>query len=457
MKLYRSILVVDDETRWLRTMTMTLKQEVPEAKIFCCENSRQAVDTILQYEIDLVLLDLNMPFIDGETLLGQIRAQSPYTRVIIVTGVNETTTAVNCVKAGAYDYYVKGGQVDHLIASVRRALEIASLEITHRQLKDSLLSTGPSHCFDKIFSLNPTVLASINYLSALSSTPYPIVVEGECGTGKKTLLECYAEHLDVTESTVFLSLKNMTEQQVSRLLYGQVRGARTLGEPAEIGTFEQCQNGLVILEGVLENEASWLEPLLDVLMRRQYYRVGSNRPTALNCRVVLLTQLPLTVAWQQQRISLAHFSVLQTHHLVLPPLRQRKEDIGLLASECLERIATSMNLTFPPLSFEVINQLTSLPWPGNVTQLQARIYQAVIKGTNGQLCLDTLLEEVASDQATMRPSHQVTFSESLPTLSEVQQLLIHEALRRADYNQTVAANMLGISQGALSRRLKSSV
>ncbi len=455
MKLYRSILVVDDETRWLRTMTMTLKQEVPEAKVFCCENSCQALDMILNLEIDLVLLDLNMPHIQGEELLAQIMEAAPYTKVIIVTGVNETSTAVRCVKLGADDYYVKGGSVEHLVTCVRRLLEMANLAIAYRKMKQSLLGdSSVNGRFERFITHSAKVSDCIRYLQALTSSPYPIIIEGEEGVGKRLLAECYVEQLYSSESTLFFSLRSVAEEDILRMLFGQVRGANRMGEAAHIGIFEKYQNGVVVLDGILESDAAWVKQILEALTRRRYYPLGSERPQTLNCRVIILTQVSLQ-AWREDNgLPMAQYVALQTHHLVLPALRERPEDIGLLVSEFIEQIANQTGKTYSPINYETIRQLEALPWAGNVAELKSRVLEAAIRSEYSQLCLKTLLGNQAANDVATTVSATVEFPEVLPTLAEIQQQLIHEALLRTDFNQTAAAKLLGITQSALSRRLK---
>ncbi|NKF49470.1 sigma-54-dependent Fis family transcriptional regulator [Shewanella sp. WXL01] len=448
MKLYRSILIVDDETRWLRAMAVSLRQEVPEARVSCCENSRHAIDMIIGQDIDLVLLDLNMPHIGGEELLDTISEQAPFTRVIVVTGANDTATAVRCVKRGAYDFFVKGGRPEQLIACIRRALEVAALEVNYREVTQSFLGKKRLGKLPGIISQSSKMNDCIRYATALTRSSYPVVIESESGGGKRTFATGLAQLMDEENSAAHLQLEQF-KHSVIATLFGRVRGVNKVGEPAQLGFFEQNRGRVVILEGLFQLENDVINSVVNALISRQYYPLGSVQHMPLPCKVLVLTELPLQQLRDQGKVTPTQFVALHTHHIVLPPLRERPEDIGLLAAQFMQDACEHLNKPLIPLCFELVQQLEQESWPGNVAELRARVFKAVALGN-----LQALVNAAQNTEPDPDTETQVSFPNKLPTLSEVQQLLIHEALKRCNYSQVEAAKLLGISQSALSRRLR---
>ncbi len=453
MKLFRSILIVDDETRWLRAMAVTLRQEVPEAKVSCCENSRQALGMVKMLDADLVLLDLNMPHVSGEELLDSIRQQAPFTRIIVVTGINDTATAVRCVKRGAYDFFEKGGRLEQLVACIRRALEVAALEVNFREVTQSFLSNSRSDSLPGVISQSPKMRDCSRYAAALTRSPYPLVLEGEEGVGKRIFAKGLAQLLSSESEPIIFQLPQLGDN-ILKFLFGQIRGAFKVGEPAQLGIFEQHRGGVVILEGLFSCDVAMLEPVFTSLVNRQYCPIGSVQGVTLPCKVILLIDRPLQQLCDQGQLSYAQFLALHTHHIVLPPLRDRPEDVGLLAAHFMEEACEHFNQKLTPLGFEVVQQLEQEQWPGNISELRARVFRAVALGESQQVNLQALIGVASKENSIDQALDRTQFPDKLPTLSEIQQQLIQEALKRCGYCQKKAAKILRISQSALSRRLR---
>ncbi|USD38955.1 MULTISPECIES: sigma-54 dependent transcriptional regulator [Ferrimonas] len=456
MKLARNLLLVDDESQWLRTLSMTLNRLVPEANVDTCVDSRQVMNRLDTKDYALVLLDLTMPFHSGEELLESIRNQYPNTRVIIVTGVNEVDTAVRCMKRGAYDYFIKTGDVDDLAISVRRALEVVGLERSYQHVKDSFLTKELSQpqAFNHILTCEPAMLDRLRYLEALAISPEPILITGESGSGKDQFAK--ALHLLSCADAPFVSinLAGLNLSTIEATLFGQIRGALGADEPARAGLVHSAADGVLYLDEIGDLPLEAQSKLLDLLQHRQYYPLGSDRPQPVRCRIVASTQHDLLALKQAGKFRNDLLYRLRSHRINLPPLRDRPLDLTMLINHFIEMAANEMQRTAPLQPRDLADKLRGYQFPGNLQELKGMVFDAVSRSDDTHLNVAPFLEAINELNGSAAPiDQQLRFPDKLPTLAEAGKALIDEAMSRTANNQTAAAQMLGISQSALSRRI----
>ncbi|WP_417761788.1 sigma-54-dependent transcriptional regulator [Shewanella sp.] len=445
MKLCRNILVIDDETRWLRTIAMVLNRHIPEAQTYTCENSRQALQLMRELDITLVLLDLNMPYLDGRELLRDIREQLPYVRIIVVTGLNETDIAVACMKQGAYDFIAKTSPTDQLLMCVRRAMEVITLERSYHRIKDGFFHRRQLSSFDQLLTTDVKMLDCFNYAATLTDSNKPILIVGEPGTGKRLFCDALQQLFCEDAPLLQLSLAERSSAELEVALFG---------DNETPGILQTAANGIVLLSE-LDHATTAVQMLLARLCQTgRYFPRGSLREHTLNCRLVFTSELTLEQL-TEQNFSLALSYVLRPQRITLPPLRERQADIGLLLQHFTECACNTLGKNYLTIPDDLANHLRQYTFPGNISELKATVNHAVSISNEQQLATAPFMQMLAHTCVAEIPQ-KITFPTPLPTISAATQQLIHEALVRTNNNQTAAAKLLGITQSSLSRRLSKS-
>ena len=442
MKLSRNILVIDDETRWLRTIDMLLNRHIPEARTYTCENSRQALQLINDLDIALVLLDLNMPALDGRQLLRDIREHAPYVRVIVLTGLNETEIAVECMKQGAYDFITKTSSTDQLLIGVRRAMEMIGLERRYHQIKEGFFNRMNLSAFDRILTTDIKMHDCFTFAAALHDSCEPILIEGEIGTGKHLFAEAMQQQLCPELPLLTLSLADISSQMLEQKLFGVA---------SQAGLLDMASSGFLLLEHLALASEENQRVLTQLCQRKRYFSQGSLRETALKCRLLFSTTVPLEQL-EQKNFSHGLLYCLQPQRIRLPPLRERTADIGLLLQHFNEMACQELGRDYLALPYDLASRLECYAFPGNIAELKSLTFTAVRISNGQELSLAPFFKTLEQTQP-LPYSERITFPANLPTIREITEQLIHEALIRTNNNQSAAAKLLGITQSALSRRL----
>jgi len=460
------VLLVDDEVAWLRSLTILLERSLGINNVLAVQDGREALKILGTLQVSLVLLDVTMPHLTGDQVLEGIMERTPETPVIIHTGRNEVGIAVRCMKLGALDYFVKTVEQERLVAGVRRALALAELREENRRLKQGLISRQlrDPGAFSAIVTVNAEMQAVFRYVEAIAGSREPVLITGESGTGKELIARAI-HRLGAPEGPwQAVNVAGLDDNVFADTLFGHARGAFTGADQARSGLIEQAAGGVIFLDEIGDlSHASQLK-LLRLLQEGEYHPLGSDRAKTMNVRVVAATNQNL-----EEKIAAGAFRKdlyyrLRSHHVELPPLRERQEDIPLLLEHFLDVAAAALGRKKPYVPTEIFDRLAVYPFPGNVREFRAMIFDAMSRHESGVLSLnsiDTTLG-ISPSSAPCRASTAssddplLLFSPRLPTLRQAADLLVQEALRRANGNQTVAARMLGISRPALSKRLRSS-
>lgn len=442
MKLSRNILVIDDETRWLRTIDMLLNRHIPEARTYTCENSRQALQLISDLDIALVLLDLNMPALDGRQLLRDIREHAPYVRVIVLTGLNETEIAVECMKQGAYDFITKTSSTDQLLIGVRRAMEMIGLERRYHQIKEGFFNRMNLSAFDRILTTDIKMHDCFTFAAALHDSREPILIEGEIGTGKHLFAEALQQQVCPEFPLLTLSVADISPQMLEQKLFGVTNQA---------GLLDMAGSGFLLLAHLPLASEETQRVLTQLCQRKRYFPQGSLRETALKCRLLFSTTVPLEQL-EQKGFSHGLLYCLQPQRIRLPPLRERIADIGLLLQHFNEMACQELGRDYLALPHDLASRLEHYAFPGNIAELKSLTFTAAGISNGQELSLAPFFKALEQTQPLLH-SERITFPANLPTIREITEQLIHEALIRTNNNQSAAAKLLGITQSALSRRL----
>lgn len=456
------ILLVDDEPAWLRSVSLTLERSAGISNIRTCQDSRQVMGLLAEGGFGLVLLDLTMPYLSGEELLGLIAEQHPEITCIVISGLNQVETAVNCIKLGAFDYFVKTVEEDRLVGGVLRAIRMQQLEQENREMTSRLISGGLRHpeAFSGLVTADPGMLARFAYVEAVAKSPQPLLITGESGTGKELLAKAAHRLSGCKGPLVAVNVAGLDDTVFSDTLFGHLRGAYTGAEQPRRGMIEEAADGTLFLDEIGDLGIPSQVKLLRLLQEGEYFPLGSDRPKRLRARVVVATHCDLAAREASGNFRRDLYYRLRTHQVQLPSLRERRCDIPLLLEHFLAEAAQTLGKKKPTPPRELAALLATYFFPGNVRELKALVYDAVSLHTSGVLSMDSFIAAIGAGAGTLPAAEDgerrnpFLCCERLPTFSEAAELLVAEALARSNNNQTIAARMLGISQPALSKRLK---
>ena len=458
------VLVIDDEEPWLHAISLTLERAGNFEDIILCRDSRKAMEIMAAKKVGLVLLDLVMPYVSGEELLQRIGAEYPETPVIVLTALNQVETGIKCMKSGAYDYFVKTTDEGALITGVQRALSLVELRGENRKLKAHLLSEEVRNpgAFSKITTQSFKMRAIFRYIEAIAASSHPVLIQGESGVGKELVAE--AVHLTSRPRFPFVALNvaGLDDNVLSDTLFGHLPGAFTGAAQVRPGMIRQAGKGTLFLDEIGDLGMSAQVKLLRLLQENEYLPLGSDSSRRSEARIIVATNQDLPAAMSEGRFRKDLYYRLQSHCITVPPLRERKEDISLLLNTFLGEASASMKKRVPVAPEELYLLLQTYNFPGNVRELRSMVNDAVSRHHSGKL--STASFKTAMGRTHPQPAHHsgpafagdvpLIFPDRIPTISETIDILVREAVKRANGNQTIAAGLLGITQPSLSRRLK---
>ncbi|MBU5637636.1 sigma-54 dependent transcriptional regulator [Geomonas sp. Red69] len=456
------ILLVDDEPDWLYSMSITLER-AGLTNILTCSDSQEALGMMTEQTVGVVLLDLTMPHLSGEELLERIAEEHPEVTVIIISGLNQLETAVNCMRSGAFDYYVKTSEEGRIVKGVKRAVREKELQLENRELRNRFLYDRLEHpeAFREIVTGDKGMRSIFQYVEAVALSSQPILVTGESGVGKELIVAALHRLSGRKGELVAVNVAGLDDAMVSDTLFGHLKGAYTGAGEARKGMIEQAADGTLFLDEIGDLSLGSQVKLLRLLQEGEYYPIGSDRPRRIRARVVVATHQDLAARQAAGEFRKDLYYRLRAHHLHIPPLRKRKEDIPLLLDHFLELAAREFGKKKPTLPKELAVLLATYDFPGNVRELKAMVYDAVSLHQGGVLSMEAFVRAIgerpvllAAEQPA-EPSDNPFFGmDRLPGFTEAIDLLVAEAVRRAEGNQSIAARLLGVSQPTLSKRLK---
>ena len=458
-----AVLLVDDEPAWLRSLSLTLERSAGISDIITCQDSRNVMHVLDEHKIGLVLLDLTMPHLSGEDLLALIRERKPEIAVIVISGMNQIESAVNCIKLGAFDYFVKTVEEDRLISGVLRAVRMLELERQNREMSSRMLSGELKNpeAFSGIVTTDRSMLAIFSYIEAVAKSSEPLLITGESGVGKELIAKAAHTLSGCRGHMVAVNVAGLDDMVFADTLFGHTRGAFTGADQPRRGMIEEAADGTLFLDEIGDLSIASQVKLLRLLQEGEFFPLGSDRPKHLKARIIVATHQDLDLKQGAGTFRRDLYYRLCTHLVHVPPLRERKGDLPPLLDHFLEDASQSLGKKKPTPPRELLQLLATYSFPGNIRELKSLVYNAVSVHRDRVLSMDTFLKTISRSE--IKPNHiasgcagQNLFAglECLPTFGEAAELLVEEAMTRANCNQTIAARLLGISQPALSKRLK---
>jgi len=440
-----TLLVVDDDSSNLESLEGVFARE--GYTVLLAAGGREALESVRKRRVDVVLTDLMMPDMDGLDLLRSVKTVSPETEVILMTAYGTVARAVEAMKEGAYDFVTKPFKKIQIIKGVRRAMEKQVLLLENRNLRSLLETSGK----DRVIVGNSLVIRKLMDMARqVAASEANVLLSGESGTGKELVarqLHQWSRRAD----RIFIPFNcaALPRELAEAELFGHERGAFTGAHKERPGLFREADGGTLFLDEISELDLSLQGKLLRVLQEGEVRPVGGARPVQVDVRLISATKQDLEELVKQGQFREDLFYRLNVIMLKLPALRERKEDVPLLADFFLRRYAKKNNRQIGGIARAALDALTAFNWPGNVRELENVIERAVVLSKGDMLTEEDLPEPVLAGGPE-------DGSITLPmgtTMEEMEKLMLTQTLKLTRGNKRLAAHLLGISQRTVYRIL----
>jgi len=441
------VLVVDDDPGVRESFRLILEDHYDVIDV---PDGPTALDTVRASEIDLVLLDIRLPGMDGIEVLERIKALDEGIEVILVTAVKTVRTAVAAMKLGAFDYLTKPFEEDELLSLSRRALERRALEREVAFLRSELART---HDSEEIVGRHPAIEKLHGLIAQVARTPTTVLITGESGTGKELVARA-VHHQGPRRDGPFIAVNPaaIAETLIESELFGHEKGAFTGAHQRKLGKFELAQGGTLFLDEIGTLRADLQAKLLRVLQQREIERVGGARPVKIDVRFIAATNTNLKEAVGSGAFREDLYYRLNVVPVVVPPLRERIQDVPLLVEHFIRRDNRRFHKHIEGLSPEALAALNAYRWPGNVRELENVIERCVVLAEGPVIQLNDLPLDVSLPQQATK----VRAAETLPlneATDQFEQQIVLRVLERVGWNLTEAGRILEIHRNSLRVKL----
>ncbi len=441
-----TVLVADDELGLRESVERTLRRE--GFRVVQAEDGQAALNVLRQSGVDLLLADLRMPGLDGLELLRATKLLTPEVEVIVLSGHGTVEEAVQAMKEGAYDFLTKPFERAHLVRTVRQALEHRALVLENRSLQrrlDELVGAG------EIIGESPAIRRVLALVKQVAPTASTVLIQGESGTGKELVARALHEGSSRRgRPFIRVNCAALPETLLESELFGYERGAFTGAVARKEGRFELADGGTLLLDEVGDLSAATQAKLLRVLQEGEFERLGGTKTLKMDVRLLAATNQDLTLLVKERRFREDLYYRLNVITIEVPPLRERAEDIPLLAQHFLRVHAAKNHRQIDGFTEAALARLQAYPWPGNVRELEHAVERAVVLARGTLIDLADLPPAVSQVEPVARV---VPIPVGMP-LDEVEQRLIEETLRFTKGNKELAAKLLGIASRTIYRKLK---
>ena len=442
----RKILVVDDEASMRELLTIMLRKEGYQVTAV---GGRTAAAALLERgSVDMIITDVKLPDGDGIEILRHVKAASPETIVVVMTAFGSTEMAVAAMKLGAQDYLTKPFDVEELKIVVRSALQVQQLQQENVLLRAEFQS---HHGLESIIGRSAAMREIFKMVRSIAPTASTVLITGESGTGKELIAKA-VHALSPRNDAPFVSINcgALPESLLESELFGHMKGAFTDAHQNKKGLFEAAHRGTLFLDEVGDTPPSMQVKLLRALQERKIRRVGGTEEIDVDVRVIAATNQPLESKVKARLFREDLFYRLNVIPILLPPLRERREDIPLLAEQFLQRFAQEMGKQAGQISPEVTRALVDYDWPGNVRELENAIERAVALETTDMIRPERLPDSVAGRERNNDELPRLSVGFKLDEyLQAVEEQLLRRALDETGGDRTEACRLLGITPRSL--------
>ncbi|MBN2366357.1 MAG: sigma-54-dependent Fis family transcriptional regulator [Calditrichaeota bacterium] len=448
------ILILDDEQIVCNSLQRILENK--ETDIFTSRETAEARRIICEREIDLVLLDYKLKNENGLNFLKEIREEHPEMPVIMITAFGNVDLAVEAMKSGAFDFIQKNQEPEFIRFTVKRTLENLRLRKEVQELRKSCLEENN---LPEIVTVSSAMQKTLELANEFAKTDVTILITGETGTGKNLVGNyIHAKSMRFHQAYVSINCAAIPRELMESELFGYEKGAFTgAHERGKKGLIEQANKGTLFFDEIGELSPDLQGKLLHVLEENKYFKIGSVEPSSVDVRFIAASNTDLEEAVAEKKFRMDLFYRLNVAHIHIPPLRERKEDIIILAKFFIEEFNKKFNKTINDFTPEAQRFLESLSWPGNVRELKNLLERAVLLKKDNVL----RLEDFGDGQMKQKGYHKdETFPSMLSLdlnnpgkdnlLNTAQKMIIEQALDYADHNRSRAARLLKIPRTTLN-------
>ena len=444
------VLIMDDEQKERNRIETFLTQKGHD--VLGVGTVNEAVNAIQRERFDLFLTDCNIPGVDALETSGTARKINPDMAVIIMTAFGTIETAVKAIKAGAYDYLPKPIDLDQLAVLIERIAERQNLIRENTELKERLIER---YKFDEIVSTSHDMEEVLNLAGRVAASNATVMLRGESGTGKELVAKAIHYHSPRANAPLIkVNCAALPETLLESELFGHEKGAFTGATAKRVGRFEAADKGTLFLDEIGDLTQGMQVKLLRVLQEKEFERLGGNQTIKSDVRVIAATNRDLETAMKEGQFREDLYYRLNVVSVVIPPLRQRREDVPALIDLFIKKYSEENNTSISGVVLEARDLLMRYSYPGNVRELENIIERAVVLSKQGTITVSDLPLHLRSEA----PEAEVCFRQSKDSLTEtldtVERGLILEALKETGGIQTRAAQKLGISERVLRYKLK---
>ena len=448
MKMKFNVMIVDDEKNIREGLGKAL--EMDGYNVYLAENGKEAFNIINNTEMDLVIADLKMPEMSGEELLKRISSSFPTIPVIILTGHGTIESAVNAMRNGAYDFLTKPVNLDRLSLLVSRALSNRHLILEHRALQDEIEKSKSRMSVAKVIGKSARMKQVIDVVEQVAGTKASVLITGESGVGKEVVADSIHQ-LSNRRDKPFIKVHcaALAESLLESELFGHEKGAFTGAVGRKRGRFELAHTGTVFLDEVGEINQSVQIKILRVLQEKKFERVGGEETLEVDVRVLAATNKDLSKEIESGNFREDLYYRLNVVNIHVPPLRERKEDIPILAAAFLKEFTEENSRNIEGIDQKAINILYNYNWPGNIRELRNTIESSVV------LCKGHVITEEDLPPTIRSGLEQNSIKLSIGTsLADAEKEIIRSTLLRNNGNKSKTADILGIGRKTLHRKIQ---
>lgn len=445
------ILIVDDEKALRVALCNILQDEGFE--IMEAEDGKIALEMMRDHRPNLVITDLKMPRVDGMKLLKRVKEIDSQIPVIIVTAYGSSTTAIDAIKHGAYDYITKPFDLDEVVLTVKRALAHEALAMEVQSLKDELTE---KYRMDNIIGNSSQMQKIYKTIGRVAETKATVLIQGESGTGKELVANAiHYNSLNKRGPFIKINCAALPESLLESELFGHEKGAFTGAVSARKGRFEMAHTGTIFLDEIGEMSPMLQSKLLRVLQDQTFERIGGNQTVQVDLRIIAATNKKLEESVKKGEFREDLYYRLNVVFIQIPPLRERKEDIVLLTEYFLHKYGSEAKFPTIRISQAAFDLLKNCDWPGNVRELENVIERAVVFSGGQTITPEHLPITLRPDKDS--PVNYSPESENFhfkDIISDVEKNLIIKALNKANWNRSQAAQILDINRKLLYSKMK---
>jgi putative PEP-CTERM system response regulator len=446
----RSVLIVDDEVGTRESIKMILKNDY---EVFLAKDAEEAFVQIKGHSPDVILLDIILPDIDGLKVLEKIKENDPEVVVIMITATKTVKTAVEAMKLGAYDYVTKPFDVDELRLIISRALSNQALEKEVKYLRKEI---DKGFSFGNIIGKSKAMEDIFKVVRQIADSKSTVLIMGESGTGKELISR--AIHYNSNRKNypfVTINCAAIPETLIESELFGHERGAFTNAIEKKLGRFEIAHRGTIFLDEIGELSLNTQAKILRFLEEKEFNRVGGSKTIKVDVRLITATNRELNQLLRKGEFREDLYYRINVVPIVIPPLRERKEDIPLLLDHFIKKFNEENNKKVKGLSKETLERIMNYDWPGNVRELE-NLIERVVALTSNEIIQPSELPFSLTNMPKINGlkesvlNGKVSFSKAE---EEFERDIILDALRRTNYVQSRAAETLGISRRILKYKM----